>query len=81
MVRLKNPRDDIDNDDDDVCKATKVDLVCTNCHLWRPNEQLPRGAPLLLYSMLSTLVKCLFFHIIFQRPGNSPKYPNAPDQF
>ena len=55
MVRLKNPSDDIDNDDDDVCTAAEVDLVCTNCHLWRPNEQLPRGARLLFYSMLSML--------------------------
>ena len=60
MVRLKNPRDDIDNDDDDVCEAAKVDLVCTNCHLWRPNEQLPRGASLLLYSMLSMLYAMLY---------------------
>ena len=58
--RLKNLRDDIDNDDDDVCIAAEVDLVCTSCHLWRPNEQLPRGASLLLYSMLSTLCYALF---------------------
>ena len=58
--RLKNPRDDLDNDDDDVCKAAEVDLVCTNCHLWRPNEQLPRGASLLPYSMLSMLYAMLY---------------------
>ena len=60
VVRLKNPRDDLDNDDDDVCKAAKVDLVCTNCHLWRPNEQLPRGASLLVYSMLLMLFAMLY---------------------
>ena len=60
MVRLKNPSDDLDNDEDDVCTATKVDLVCTNCHLWRPNEQLPRGASLLPYSMLSMLYAMLY---------------------
>ena len=58
--RLKNPSDDIDNDDDDVCTAAEVDLVCTNCHLWRPNEQLPRGASLLPYSMLSMLYAMLY---------------------
>ena len=60
VVRLKNPSDDIDNDDDDVCKAAKVDLVCTNCHLWRPNEQLPRGASLLPYSMIAILYAMLY---------------------
>ena len=29
VERLKNPSDDLDNDDDDVCKAAKVDLVCS----------------------------------------------------
>ena len=60
VERLKNPRDDIDNDNDDVCKAAKVDLVCTNCHLWRPNEQLPRGASLLPYSIISMLYAMLY---------------------